>query len=157
SAFDMIVAIDDHDNKYVATGARVAWVKFLKIPKKTAIQTPSRVPRGWRRSCLCSILRPRSPLVRVAGPRAGGRHSAMTRRARLFPRIVVAAVLAYGVGHATNPGLHAQSSTRAAALNGPTGASTGTATDVTVKDAKNPTLPEVMDAVGHNRIAINVM
>jgi Amt family ammonium transporter len=39
----------------------------------------------------------------------------------------------------------------------PTGAATGTAADVTVKDAAHPTLPEVMDAVGHNRIAINVV
>src|SRR4051812_43366467 len=37
----------------------------------------------------------------------------------------------------------------------PTGALTGTAKDVTVKDAKNPTLGEVMDNVGHNKIAIN--
>jgi Amt family ammonium transporter len=37
----------------------------------------------------------------------------------------------------------------------PTGAVTGTAKDVTVKDAANPTLGEVMDTVGHNKIAIN--
>jgi hypothetical protein len=37
----------------------------------------------------------------------------------------------------------------------PTGATTGTAADVTVKDPKNPTLPEVMETVGHNKIAIN--
>src|SRR3954468_18727590 len=37
----------------------------------------------------------------------------------------------------------------------PTGATTGTAADVTVKDPKNPTLQEVMDTVGHNKIAIN--
>lgn len=39
----------------------------------------------------------------------------------------------------------------------PTGASTGTAKDVAVKDAANPTLQEVMDTVGHNKIAINFM
>jgi Amt family ammonium transporter len=38
-----------------------------------------------------------------------------------------------------------------------TGAATGTAADVPVKDAASPTLPEVMDTVGHNRIAINIM
>lgn len=37
----------------------------------------------------------------------------------------------------------------------PVGTTTGTAKDVTVKDSDNPTLAEVMDSVGHNRIAIN--
>src|SRR3954471_20268475 len=37
----------------------------------------------------------------------------------------------------------------------PTGAVTGTAKDVTVKDAKNPTMSDVMETVGHNKIAIN--
>src|SRR5204863_4952093 len=37
----------------------------------------------------------------------------------------------------------------------PTGAATGTAADVPVKDPKNPTMSEVMDTVGHNKIAIN--
>src|SRR3954452_13251964 len=37
----------------------------------------------------------------------------------------------------------------------PTGAVTGTAKDVTVKDPKNPTMSEVMETVGHNKIAIN--
>jgi len=39
----------------------------------------------------------------------------------------------------------------------PTGAVTGTAADVPVKDAANPTLVEVMDTVGHNKIAINIV
>jgi len=39
----------------------------------------------------------------------------------------------------------------------PTGAATGTAADVPVKDAAHPTLVEVMDTVGHNRIAINIV
>ena len=39
----------------------------------------------------------------------------------------------------------------------PTGENTGTAADVPVKDAANPTLPEVMATVGHNKIAINIM
>ena len=46
---------------------------------------------------------------------------------------------------------------RAGPLNDPSGAATGTAKDVTVKDAANPTLPEVMEAVGHNKIAINMV
>ena len=37
----------------------------------------------------------------------------------------------------------------------PTGAATGTAADVAVKDAANPTLAEVMETVGHNKISIN--
>ncbi|MEO8481349.1 MAG: ammonium transporter [Acidobacteriota bacterium] len=53
------------------------------------------------------------------------------------------------------PSLQAQAATPPAALNDPTGATTGTAKDVTVKDAANPTLPEVMETVGHNKIAIN--
>jgi Amt family ammonium transporter len=43
----------------------------------------------------------------------------------------------------------------AAGVGDPSGANTGTASDVTVKDAKNPTLGEVMTTVGHNKISIN--
>jgi Amt family ammonium transporter len=39
----------------------------------------------------------------------------------------------------------------------PSGATTGTAADVTVKDAAKPTLVEVMDTVGHNKVAINIV
>jgi Amt family ammonium transporter len=39
----------------------------------------------------------------------------------------------------------------------PTGAVTGTAADVPVKDAAKPTLQEVMDTVGHNKISINIV
>jgi Amt family ammonium transporter len=39
----------------------------------------------------------------------------------------------------------------------PTGAATGTAADVPVKDAAHPTIAEVMDTVGHNKIAINLV
>jgi len=39
----------------------------------------------------------------------------------------------------------------------PTGALTGTAADVPVKDAANPTLVEVMETVGHNKISINIV
>jgi len=45
----------------------------------------------------------------------------------------------------------------AAALNDPTGATTGTAKDVTVKDAANPTLPEVMETVGHTKVSLNIV
>jgi Amt family ammonium transporter len=39
----------------------------------------------------------------------------------------------------------------------PTGDNTGTAADVPVKDAKNPTLDEVMATVGHSKIALNLV
>jgi Amt family ammonium transporter len=53
--------------------------------------------------------------------------------------------------------LHAQTETTAAPANDPTGAATGTAKDVTVKDAANPTLPEVMETVGHSKVALNIV
>src|SRR4029434_1778451 len=39
----------------------------------------------------------------------------------------------------------------------PTGATTGTAKDVTVKDFAAPTLPEVMETVGHTKISLNIV
>jgi Amt family ammonium transporter len=39
----------------------------------------------------------------------------------------------------------------------PSGAATGTAKDVAVKDAANPQLAEILDAVGHNKIATNMV
>ena len=39
----------------------------------------------------------------------------------------------------------------------PTGAITGTAADVPVKDPANPTVTEVMETVGHNKISINIV
>ena len=70
---------------------------------------------------------------------------------------LVGCVLALLVGAGIRSVVYAQAPepAAAAALNDPTGATTGTAKDVTVKDAANPTLPEVMDTVGHNKIAIN--
>ncbi len=44
-----------------------------------------------------------------------------------------------------------------APMNDPSGAATGTAKDVTVKDAANPQLSEVMETVGHNKVAINMV
>lgn len=44
-----------------------------------------------------------------------------------------------------------------APLSDPSGALTGTAGDLPAKDPGKPTLPELMDAVGHNRIAINMV
>jgi ammonium transporter, Amt family len=81
----------------------------------------------------------------------------MGRRAGLFWRIAVTAVLAVGYVSVAHPQTLFAQQAPGAALNDPTGATTGTAKDVTVKDPANPTLPEVMETVGHNKIAINMM
>ncbi len=39
----------------------------------------------------------------------------------------------------------------------PSGGATGSAADVSVKDAAHPTPAEVLDAIGHNKIAINIV
>lgn len=76
----------------------------------------------------------------------------MTKRAALFWKVIAGAVLALVLMTATAPLASAQG---AIGQPDPTGAATGTAKDVPVKDAANPTLQEVMDTVGHNKIAIN--
>lgn len=82
----------------------------------------------------------------------------MSRRAGLFWRIAIAAFLAIGYVSVAHPqAVFAQQASQAAPLNDPTGAATGTGKDVVVKDAAAPTLSEVMDTVGHNKIAINMM
>ena len=84
----------------------------------------------------------------------------MSRRAGLIGRVVAGFLLAFALTSLIHPpAVQAQASPAAApaALNDPTGATTGTAKDVTVKDPRNPTLTEVMDTVGHNRIALNVV
>jgi ammonium transporter, Amt family len=77
----------------------------------------------------------------------------MTRRAGLFCRVAFAIVLALALMPAI--GTQTVSAQAAAPAGDPSGAATGTAKDVPVKNAAAPTLPEVMDTVGHNRIAIN--
>ena len=77
----------------------------------------------------------------------------MSRHTQLFGKVLLAALLTFAVSAATNSYYaHAQG---AIAQGDPTGATTGTAKDVTVKDASNPTMSEVMETVGHNKIAIN--
>src|SRR4029078_425870 len=76
------------------------------------------------------------------------------RLPKLCMKLVIAAVLTFLVGTATQYTLEAQGAI-AQVQGDPTGATTGTASDVTVKDPKNPTLQEVMETVGHNKIAIN--
>jgi Amt family ammonium transporter len=84
----------------------------------------------------------------------------MSRRAGLIGRVVAGFLLAFALTSLIHPRVvqaQASPAAAAAALNDPTGATTGTAKDVTVKDPKNPTLTEVMDTVGHNRIALNIV
>jgi ammonium transporter, Amt family len=81
----------------------------------------------------------------------------MNGRAGVASRIVLALVVAVGAATFTTSTLGAQAAAQTAPLNDPTGARTGTAKDVAVKDAQAPTLVEVMDTVGHNKIAINLM
>ena len=78
----------------------------------------------------------------------------MKRRATLFWKVVAAALLTLVVSVGTSYTLQAQG---AIGQGDPNGGKTGTAADVTVKDAKNPTLTEVMDTVGHNKVAINIV
>jgi ammonium transporter, Amt family len=82
----------------------------------------------------------------------------MKRRAIVLMKVLAAALLTLWFSHVTNTSYtaHAQGAI-AQPAGDPTGATTGTAADVPVKDAKNPTLPEVMETVGHNRIAINIV
>ena len=81
----------------------------------------------------------------------------MKRRAMILSKVLAAALLALWFSNVTStPTVHAQGAIGQPAGD-PTGATTGTAKDVTVKDAANPTLPEVMETVGHTKIAINIM
>ncbi len=76
---------------------------------------------------------------------------------RLTRVLLIAAALAVFISTIARP-LTAQTQAPAAApAADPTGATTGTAKDVPVKDAANPQLAEVMETVGHNKIAINMV
>src|SRR5436190_4551652 len=79
----------------------------------------------------------------------------MSRRAGLFCRVAFAICVTLALVPAIATETVSAQAAQAAPAGDPTGATTGTAKDVTVKDAANPTLPEVMDTVGHNKIAIN--
>jgi ammonium transporter, Amt family len=75
--------------------------------------------------------------------------------ARAIRPLLISIALALFVSIVARP-LTAQAQAGVAVAD-PSGAATGTAKDVTVKDAANPQLAEVMDAVGHNKIAINMV
>jgi Amt family ammonium transporter len=80
----------------------------------------------------------------------------MNGRASVVRRLVMGFVLAMALAPLLPAHVSAQTA-QAQPAGDPTGAATGTAKDVAVKDAKAPTLGEVMDTVGHNKIAINVV
>jgi ammonium transporter, Amt family len=79
----------------------------------------------------------------------------MSRRSKLICKVFVAALFAFVVSTATSQYTVSAQGAIGQVSGDPTGATTGTAADVTVKDPNNPTLQEVMDVVGHNKIAIN--
>src|SRR5438477_4262818 len=90
----------------------------------------------------------------------------MSMKRRLLVSFGIGAVLMLGVSalrlvaHAQTPEAAPAAAAAPAAPAGvpdPTGDNTGTAADVTVKDAKSPTLPEVMASVGHSKVAINIV
>ena len=83
----------------------------------------------------------------------------MTSSVRMLRYLLGGILLALVVSFVGRPALaQAQAPAPAAApANDPSGAATGTAKDVTVKDASSPQLAEVMETVGHNKIAINMM
>ena len=80
----------------------------------------------------------------------------MRRHTKLLGKVLIAALLTLALSSATTSySAYAQGAVGQPAQGDPTGATTGTAKDVTVKDAANPTISEVMETVGHNKIAIN--
>jgi Amt family ammonium transporter len=79
-------------------------------------------------------------------------------RSRFLRRALLVTFLAFGTAAAIStfaPATVFAQGAIAQPKGDPTGAVTGKAADVTVKDANAPTLPEVMDTIGHNKIAIN--
>src|SRR5512132_1717543 len=88
-----------------------------------------------------------------------GGNTCMRFALRLTRVLLMAAALAVFVSTIARP-LTAQAQAPAAVqapVADPSGAATGTAKDVPVKDAAHPQLAEVMDTVGHNKIAINMV
>ena len=83
----------------------------------------------------------------------------MNKRVRFCCRLLAGFLVAMALTSIVQtPVIQAQGAIGASSpASDPTGATTGTAKDVGVKDPKNPTLAEVMDTVGHNKIAINVV
>jgi len=82
----------------------------------------------------------------------------MTLSKRLVRSLLIGMLFAIGAATVGTIVIRAQNAPAAAApAADPAGTATGTAKDVPVKDAANPKLSEVMETVGHNKIAINFM
>ena len=81
----------------------------------------------------------------------------MRKHKGLVLRVIAGFLLAAALTSLLHSRVTAQAQEPAAPLNDPTGATTGSAKDVTVADPANPTLTEVMDTVGHNKVAINIV
>src|SRR5258705_1004166 len=132
----------------------------------TIVGRPAPVPRATRRIhaenrriavarrwiSICSR-RGRAPSFVTGTRRTKGLE--MKRRGHLLRKIVMTALLGLAAATFVAPGTAYAQGAIGQVKGDPTGATTGTAADVPVKDAKNPTLAEVMEVVGHNRIAIN--
>ncbi len=69
-------------------------------------------------------------------------------------RALVAALFVVSLAGVLHP-VTVRAQPASAPVGDPTGSATGAAGDVAVKDANAPTLAEVMDTVGHNKVAIN--
>jgi ammonium transporter, Amt family len=78
---------------------------------------------------------------------------------RLIRSLILGMLFAVGAAAVGSVLIRAQGAPAqaAASVGDPGGGATGTAKDVAVKDAANPTLGEVMETVGHNKIAINMV
>src|SRR5262249_11410777 len=79
------------------------------------------------------------------------------RSTRRFLACVFLAVIVSAFSGPMTAPVQAQTPAAAAPANDPSGAATGSAKDVGVKDVENPKLGEILDAVGHNKIAINMV
>lgn len=83
----------------------------------------------------------------------------MKTTAALRRRMVIGVVMIVAfitLPHVAMPTVRAQSQPSAAGHD-PRGEATGSAKDVVVQDAANPTLADVMATVGHNKVAINMV
>ncbi|HUK92198.1 MAG TPA: ammonium transporter, partial [Blastocatellia bacterium] len=69
--------------------------------------------------------------------------------------LMIALSISTPPSHAQDQAAAAETQTKAPVAD-PSGALTGTSADVPAKEPGKPTLPELIDAVGHNRIAINI-
>ncbi len=74
-------------------------------------------------------------------------------------KLLLSLILVSLFSMAAVPFLHAQSAGAAPAVNAedPSGGNTGSASDLSLKDAANPTSSELAGSIGHNKVSINMM